>query len=103
MIATVLFLSFAAKSGQVTVDKLTLEAPRLSLSGSGNVDLVARTLDASGSVLMPGSASLPVRLEGDLAAPRYSLAGEDARRPLSSKDLDLDLPRQLRDLLGRQH
>ncbi len=98
-----LFLSFAAKSGQVTVDKLTLEAPRLSLSGSGNVDLVARTLDASGSVLMPGSASLPVRLEGDLAAPRYSLAGEDARRPLSSKDLDLDLPRQLRDLLGRQH
>lgn len=98
-----LFLSFAAKSGQVTVDNLTLEAPRLSLSGSGNVDLVARTLDASGSVLMPGSASLPVRLEGDLAAPRYSLAGEDARRPLSSKDLDLDLPRQLRDLLGRQH
>lgn len=98
-----LFLSFTAKSGQVTVDKLTLEAPRLSLSGSGNVDLVARTLDASGSVLMPGSASLPVRLEGDLAAPRYSLAGEDASRPLSSKDLDLDLPRQLRDLLGRQH
>ena len=98
-----LFLSFAAKNGQVTVDRLTLEAPRLSLSGSGDVDLVARTIDASGSVLMPGSASLPVRLEGDLAAPRYSLAGEDARRPLSSKDLDLDLPRQLRDLLGRQH
>ena len=98
-----LFLSFTAKSGQVTVDRLTLEAPRLSLSGSGDVDLVARTLDASGSVLMPGSASLPVRLEGDLADPHYSLAGEDDSRPLSSKDLDLDLPRQLRDLLGRQH
>ena len=98
-----LFLSFTAKSGQVTVDRLTLEAPRLSLSGSGDVDLVARTIDASGSVLMPGSASLPVRLEGDLADPHYSLAGEDDSRPLSSKDLDLDLPRQLRDLLGRQH
>lgn len=98
-----LFLSFAAKSGQVTVDRLTLEAPRLSLSGSGDVDLVSRTIDASGSVQMPGSASLPVRLEGDLASPRYSLAGEESKHTLSSKDLDLDLPRQLRDILGRQH
>ena len=52
---------------------------------------------------MPGSASLPVRLEGDLASPRYSLAGEESKHTLSSKDLDLDLPRQLRDILGRQH
>lgn len=97
-----LFLSFTAKSGQVAVDRLELEAPRLSLSGSGNVNLVDKTLDASGSVQMPGSASLPVRLEGDLNAPRYSLAGEEAKRTLSSKaiDLDLNLPRQLRDILG---
>lgn len=96
-----LFLSFAVKNGQLSVDRLAMEAPRLSLSGSGNVDLVEKTIDASGSVQIPGSAALPVRLEGSLPSPRYSLDA-DGNRTLSSKaiDLDLNLPRQLRNILG---
>ena len=97
-----LFLSFAVKNGLLTVDRLSMEAPRLSLSGSGNIDLVEKTIDASGSVQMPGSAALPVRLEGSLPSPRYSLDG-GGNRTLSSKaiDLNLDLPSQLRDILGK--
>lgn len=98
-----LFLSFAVKNGQLSVDKLTLEAPRISLNGSGNLDLVMKTINASGSIQMPGSAALPVRLEGELPSPQYSLES-GGNRTLSSKaiDLNLDLPRQLRDILGGQ-
>ncbi|WP_418764495.1 AsmA-like C-terminal region-containing protein [Mailhella sp.] len=98
-----LFLSFAVKNGQLTVDKLSMEAPRLALNGSGQINLVDKTVDASGSIQMPGSAALPVRLEGELPTPSYSLAN-GGNRTLSSKaiDLDLDLPRQLRDILGPQ-
>ena len=95
-----LFLSFAVKNGQLSVDKLSMEAPRLSLSGSGDIDLVEKTINAAGSVQMPGSAALPVRLEGSLPSPRYSL--ESGSSTLSSKaiELDLNLPSQLRDILG---
>ena len=98
-----LFLSFAVKDGLLSVDKFTLEAPRLSLTGAGDIDLTQKTISASGSVQMAGSSVLPVKLEGELNAPRYSLEGSAAAsRSLSSKaiELDLDLPRQIRDIIG---
>ena len=100
-----LFLSFTVKDGLLFVEKLNLEAPRLSLSGSGELDLSQKTMNASGAVQMAGSSVLPVKLEGDIEHPRYSLENGNASRSLSSKaiELDLDIPRELRNFLGVQH
>lgn len=99
-----LFLSFVVKDGMLSVDKLSLSAPRLSLTGSGNLDLPNKTIQASGSVQMPGSAALPVRLEGSLKDPEYSLESDVRNNTLSSRaiDLDLNLPSQLQDILSGQ-
>lgn len=99
-----LFLSFVVKNGMLSVDKLSLSAPRLSLSGSGNLDLPNKTIQASGSVQMPGSAALPVRLEGSLKDPEYSLESDVRNNTLSSRaiDLDLNLPSQLQDIISGQ-
>lgn len=95
-----LFLSFVIKDGLLTVDRLSLEAPRLGLTGSGDLNLMEKTIDASGSVRMPGSAMLPVRLEGTLPSPDYSL-DDNGAHTLSSRaiDLNLNLPRQLQNLI----
>ena len=99
-----LFLSFVVKDGMLSVDKLSLSAPRLSLTGSGNLDLPNKTIQASGSVQMPGSAALPVRLEGSLKDPEYSLESDVRNNTLSSRaiDLDLNLPSQLQDIISGQ-
>ncbi len=99
-----LFLSFVVKNGMLSVDKLSLSAPRLSLSGSGDLDLPNKTIQASGSVQMPGSAALPVRLEGSLKDPEYSLESDVRNNTLSSRaiDLDLNLPSQLQDIISGQ-
>ena len=99
-----LFLSFVVKDGMLSVDKLSLSAPRLSLSGSGDLDLPNKTIQASGSVQMPGSAALPVRLEGSLKDPEYSLESDVRNNTLSSRaiDLDLNLPSQLQDIISGQ-
>ena len=100
-----LFLSFQAKDGSLDVEKFSLEAPRLSLSGSGTVDLNERTIDASGSVEMAGSSALPVRLTGDLRSPRYSLEEKSSVSTYtlspSAIELDLKFPRQLQDIINR--
>lgn len=99
-----LFLSFVVKDGMLSVDKLSLSAPRLSLTGSGDLDLPNKTIQASGSVQMPGSAALPVRLEGSLKDPEYSLESDVRNNTLSSRaiDLDLNLPSQLQDIISGQ-
>lgn len=99
-----LFLSFVVKNGMLSVDKLSLSAPRLSLTGSGNLDLPNKTIQASGSVQMSGSAALPVRLEGSLKDPEYSLESDVRNNTLSSRaiDLDLNLPSQLQDIISGQ-
>ncbi len=99
-----LFLSFVVKNGMLSVDKLSLSAPRLSLSGSGDLDLPNKTIQASGSVQMPGSAALPVRLEGSLKDPEYSLESDGRNNMLSSRaiDLDLNLPSRLQDIISGQ-
>ena len=100
-----LFLSFQARDGSLDVEKFSLEAPRLSLSGSGTVDLNERTIDASGSVEMAGSSALPVRLTGDLRSPRYSLEEKSSVSTYtlspSAIELDLKFPRQLQDIINR--
>lgn len=100
-----LFLSFAVKNGLLNVDRLTLSAPRLALTGSGELDLPGKTIKASGSVQMPGSASLPVRLEGSLDDPQYSLESDSRSGTLSSKaiELDLNLPPQIQDIIRGQN
>ena len=98
------FLSFVSKDGIFSVDRLTLDAARLSLSGSGTVDLVQKTVKAEGSVQVAGTSALPVRLEGDLRDPKYSLeGGSEQNRTLSPRAIELDLSfsRQVRDILGR--
>ncbi|HJD96126.1 AsmA-like C-terminal region-containing protein [Mailhella massiliensis] len=96
-----LFLSFVSKDGTLTVDRLTLEAARLSLSGSGTVNLEQRTVDAEGSVQIAGTSAMPVRLEGDLREPKYSLEGKKQNHTLSPRAIELDLSfsDQVRDLL----
>ena len=96
-----LFLSFFSKDGVLTVDRLTLEAARLSLSGSGTVNLEQRTVDAEGSVQIAGTSAMPVRLEGDLREPKYSLEGKKQNHTLSPRAIELDLSfsDQVRDLL----
>ena len=95
------FLSFVSKDGTLTVDRLTLEAARLSLSGSGTVNLEQRTVDAEGSVQIAGTSAMPVRLEGDLREPKYSLEGKKQNHTLSPRAIELDLSfsDQVRDLL----
>ena len=97
-----LFLSFRAADGALNVEKFALEAPRLSLTGTGVVNLAERTIDASGSVEMAGSAVLPVRLDGDLRSPRYSLDDKSSRNTLSPNaiELDLNFPSQLSDIIN---
>lgn len=98
------FLSFVSKDGIFSVDRLTLDAARLSLSGSGTVDLVQKTVKAEGSVQVAGTSALPVRLEGDLRDPKYSLeGGSEQNRTLSPRAIELDLSfsKQVRDILGR--
>ena len=97
-----LFLSFRAADGALNVEKFALEAPRLSLTGTGVVDLAERTIDASGSVEMAGSSALPVRLTGALRSPHYSLDDKGSRNTLSPNaiELDLNFPSQLRDFIN---
>ena len=96
-----LFLSFNAKDGTLQVDRFALEAPRLSLSGTGAVNLVERTIDASGSVEMAGSSALPVRLDGDLRSPRYSLDDRNSRTlSPNAIELDLNFPSQSQDIIA---
>lgn len=98
-----LFLSFFSKDGNLTVDRLSLDAARLSLSGSGTVNLMQRTVNATGAVQMAGTSALPVRLEGDLRDPRYSLESDSKSRTLSPKAIELDLSfsRDVRDILNQ--
>ena len=54
---------------------------------------------------MPGSAALPVRLEGSLDDPQYSLESDSRSGTLSSKaiELDLNLPPQIQDIIRGQN
>jgi len=94
-----LFFSFLIREGRLSIDRFSLDAPRLALSGTGELDLVKRTIDASGSIEMAGSSVLPVSLTGDLRAPQYSL---EKRKPGASSgmQLNLKLPRQLEQIIG---
>lgn len=97
-----LLLSFDAKEGLVNVNKFSLSAPRLSLSGSGRLDLPRKDIDASGSIRIAGSTVLPVRLSGNIHDPRYSLDMRSGKNRKASIDitLDLDLPHQIDKIIS---
>ena len=97
-----LLVSFTAKDGLMDVERFQLSAPRLSLSGSGKIDLPLKKLDAAGSIRIGGSTVLPVRLLGDVRAPKYSLDMRSNEKNPASIDitLDLDLPKQINKLIG---
>ena len=97
-----LLLSFKAKEGLVDVNKFTLSAPRLALSGSGRLDLPRKNIDASGSIRIAGSTVLPVRLSGSIRDPRYSLDMRSGKNKEASIDitLDLDLARQIDKIIS---
>ncbi|WP_446424290.1 hypothetical protein [Mailhella sp.] len=97
-----LLLSFKAKEGLVYVNKFTLSAPRLALSGSGRLDLPNKNIDASGTIRIAGSTVLPVLLNGSIRDPRYSLDMRSGKDKEASIDitLDLDLPRQIEKIIG---
>ena len=84
------------------MNKFTLSAPRLALSGSGRLDLPRKSIDASGSIRIAGSTVLPVLLSGSIRDPRYSLDMRSGKNKEASIDitLDLDLPRQIEKIIS---
>lgn len=76
--------------GRIRFDALRLEAPKLSLSGSGE-----RRADGSFAFAAKGEhddyGPLVVRLEGDLARPTVSLELAKPNAPLGLSDVSLDL------------
>lgn len=95
-------LSFRAKEGLFDIQKISLEAPRFSLSGKGRLDLPQKSIDASGTMRVGGSTVLPVRLYGDVRSPKYSLdMSSNADSPASIDiTLDGDLARELDKITG---
>lgn len=96
-------LTFEVNNGVATITDGTLTAPSLSAAGKGTINLVAQTLDVSGTVQLPGLAVLPVRLTGPLSAPTYSL---NARTTFDAVDQTLkqrgvDLGQEIQKGLGR--
>ncbi len=97
-----LLASFRAKEGRITIENFSLSAPRLSLSGSGELDLPGKKVDASGTLRIGGSTVLPVRLFGSIRDPQYSLDIRSGRNEPASIDitLDGDLSKKIDKLLG---
>jgi len=97
-----LLVSFHAKEGLITIDQFSLSAPRLSLSGSGDLDLPGKKIDAAGTLRAGGSTVLPVRLYGNVHDPRYSLDIRSSRKEPASIDITLDknFSKQIDKLLG---
>lgn len=96
-------LTYEVHNGVMTITDCTLTAPSLNAAGKGQVNLVAQTLDVSGTVQLPGLAVLPVRLTGPWSAPTYSL---NARTTFDAVDQTLkqrgvDLGQEIQKGLGR--
>lgn len=97
-----LFCSFDVQRGIMTLNTFAMEAPRLSLNCSGNIDLPERTIAAGGMLRVSGSSAFPVRIQGDLAAPHYTLdlpAGREGSQP-KRIELDLKLPPSLHQFIN---
>ncbi|MGN1038212.1 MAG: hypothetical protein ACI4P0_02310, partial [Mailhella sp.] len=91
-------------NGILSIDSFSLDAPRLSLSGTGAANLIEKTVNASGAVQMPGSTALPVTLTGSLTSPHYSLKKDGEKSDEKSKPmrLDIDIPGKIRNILQNQ-
>ncbi len=92
--------SFVVRDGVARSDDLDLRSALLRLGGSGEVDLAAGTLDYTVRATVVGTlrgpdgrevtalrgATVPVRLEGPLAQPRYSIDwGDVAKEQLKAR------------------
>jgi hypothetical protein len=97
-----LVIAFQAKDGRINIQDFTLAAPRFSLSGGGLLDLPKKNIDASGSMRIGGSTVLPVRLQGSVDKPKYSLDTRSNANSPASLDitLDGDIIKELDKLLG---
>lgn len=97
-----LVIAFQAKEGRIRIQDFTLSAPRFSLSGDGMLDLPKKRIDAAGSMRIGGSTVLPVRLQGSVNDPKYSLDMRSNAKSPASLDitLDGDLTKDLEKILG---
>ena len=85
-----LVIAFQSKEGRISIQDFTLAAPRFSLSGKGMLDLPKKSIDAAGSMRIGGSTVLPVRLQGSVDKPRYSLDMRSNADSPASLDITLD-------------
>ncbi|MBQ5728010.1 MAG: hypothetical protein IIV56_03705 [Mailhella sp.] len=85
-----LVIAFQAKDGRINIQDFTLAAPRFSLSGRGMLDLPKKNIDAAGSMRIGGSTVLPVRLQGSVNKPKYSLDTRSNADNPASLDITLD-------------
>ena len=97
-----LVIAFQAKEGRIDIQDFALAAPRFSLSGRGMLDLPKKNIDAAGSMRIGGSTVLPVRLQGSVNKPKYSLDMRSNAESPASLDLTLDgdIVKKLDKLLG---
>ncbi|MBQ9104683.1 MAG: hypothetical protein IJY48_00895 [Mailhella sp.] len=97
-----LLVSFHAREGRIAIEQFSLSSSRLAPSGSGDLDLPGKKIDATGTLRVGGSTVLPVRLYGNVHDPRYSLDIRSSRKEPASIDVTLDknFSKQLDKLLG---
>lgn len=97
-----LVIAFQAKEGRISIQDFALAAPRFSLSGKGMLDLPKKRIDAAGSMRIGGGTVLPVRLQGSVDKPKYSLDMRSNASSPASLDITLsgDALKELDKMLG---